>query len=170
MSGMEGLMMDFPLTLTHLLRRAETFFGDGEIVSRLPDKSFHRANHRETLRRARQLAAALKKAGLERGDRVATLCWNHYQHHEAYFGVPCGGFVLHTLNLRLHPTDLAYIAGHAGDRAVIVDRALVPLLEQFSEGTQIEHVFVVEDSYEELLATASSDEWRDSEVSGSEAA
>src|ERR671937_65480 len=143
MSGMEGLMMDFPLTLTHLLRRAETFFGDGEIVSRLPDKSFHRANHRETLRRARQLAAALKKAGLERGDRVATLCWNHHQHHEAYFGVPCGGFVLHTLNLRLHPNDLNYIASHAGDRAVIVDRALVPLLEQFRERTPIEHVFGV---------------------------
>jgi fatty-acyl-CoA synthase len=59
MSRMEGLMMDFPLTLTHLLRRAEAFFGDGEIVTRLPDKSFHRTNHRETLRRARQLAAAL---------------------------------------------------------------------------------------------------------------
>ena len=106
MSRMDGLMMDFPLTLTHLLRRAETFFGDGEIVTRLPDKSFHRTNHRDTLRRARQLAVALQKAGLERGDRVATLCWNHHQHHEAYFGVPCGGFVLHTLNLRLHPNDL----------------------------------------------------------------
>ena len=116
--------MDFPLTLTHVLRRAETFFGDGEIVTRLPDKSFHRTNHGETLRRARQLAVALQKAGLERGDRVATLCWNHHQHHEAYFGVPCGGFVLHTLNLRLHPSDLNYIATHAGDRAVIVDRAL----------------------------------------------
>ena len=104
---MDGLMMDFPLTLTHLLRRAETYFGDGEIVTRLPDKSFHRTTHGETLRRARQLAVALQKLGLERGDRVATLCWNHHQHHEAYFGIPCGGFVLHTLNLRLHPNDLA---------------------------------------------------------------
>ena len=103
---MDGLMMDFPLTLTHLLRRGESFFGDGEIVTRLPDKSFHRTSHGETLRRSRQLAVALQKIGLERGDRVATLCWNHYQHHEAYFGVPCGGFVLHTLNLRLHPNDL----------------------------------------------------------------
>ena len=85
---MDGLMMDFPLTLTHLLRRAESFFGDGEIVTRLPDKCFHRTNYRNTLLRARQLAVALQKAGLERGDRVATLCWNHYQHHEAYFGVP----------------------------------------------------------------------------------
>ena len=58
-------------------------------------------------RRAKQLAVALQGLGLERGDRVATLCWNHYQHLEAYFGIPCGGFVLHTLNLRLHPNDLA---------------------------------------------------------------
>ena len=170
MSRMEGLMMDFPLTLTHLLRRAGAFFGDGEIVSRLPDKSFLRTNHRETLRRARQLAVALRKAGLERGDRVATLCWNHHQHHEAYFGVPCGGFVLHPLNLRLHPNDLNYLASHAGDRAVIVDRALLPLLEQFREGTPIEHVFVVEDSYEELLATADPDEWEDPELDEREAA
>jgi fatty-acyl-CoA synthase len=136
-------MMDFPLTLSHLLQRAETFFGDGEIVTRLPDKSIHRTNYRETMRRAKQLAAALRKLGLARGTRVATLCWNHHQHHEAYFGIPCGGFVLHTLNLRLHPNDLAYIATHADDRAVIVDRSLLPLLEQFRERTAIELVFVV---------------------------
>ena len=69
--------------------------------------------------------------------------------------------MLHTLNLRLHPNDLAYIATHADDRVVIVDRSLVPLLEQFKDRTNIEHVFVVEDSYEELLATASPDEWQD---------
>jgi fatty-acyl-CoA synthase len=166
----DGLMMDFPLTLPHILRRAETYFGDGEIVTRLPDKSFRRTTHREAMRRAKQLAAALQKLGLERGDRVATLCWNHVQHHEAYFGIPCGGFVLHTLNLRLHPNDLAYIASHAGDRAVIVDRSLVPLLEQFRERTEIEHVFVVEDSYEELLATASADEWREPDLDEREAA
>src|SRR5438270_3254814 len=140
MRRMDGLMMDFPLTLTHLLRRAEQFFGDREIVTRMPDKSFHRTNYRDTMRRSRQLTAALKKAGLERGDRVATLCWNHHQHHEAYFGIPCGGFVLHTLNLRLHPSDLAYIATHADDKAVIVDRALLPLLESFRADTPIEHV------------------------------
>src|SRR5438874_4668367 len=163
-------MMDFPLTLTHLLRRAETYFGNGELVARLPDKSLHRTNYRETMARARQLAVALQKLGLQRGDRVATLCWNHHQHHEAYFGIPCGGFVLHTLNLRLHPNDLAYIADHGGDRAVIVDRSLVPLLEQFRERTKIEHVFIVEDSYEELLATASRDEFCDLELDEREAA
>jgi fatty-acyl-CoA synthase len=167
---MDGLMMDFPLTLTHLLRRAETYLGRGEIVSRRPDKTFDRSTYAETLGRARKLAVALQRLGLDRGDRVATLCWNHRQHHEAYFGIPCGGFVLHTLNLRLHPNDLAYIADHAGDRAVIVDRALVPLLEQFRERTKIEHVFVVEDSYEELLATASPDEFRELELDEREAA
>src|SRR3954451_19681175 len=163
-------MMDFQLTLPHLLRRAETYYGNGEIVTRLADKSFHRTTYRETLRRSRQLAVALKNLGLERGDRVATLCWNHHQHHEAYFGIPCGGFVLHTLNLRLHPNDLAYIANHAGDRAVIVDRSLLPLLEQFKDRTQIEHVFVVEDSYEELLAGADADDWVYPELDENEAA
>jgi fatty-acyl-CoA synthase len=167
---MDGLMMDFPLTLTHLLTRAETYFGNGEIVTRLPDKSFHRTTYRDTMRRAKQLAVALQKLGLSRGDRVGTLCWNHYQHHEAYFGIPCGGFVLHTLNLRLHPNDLAYIAAHAEDRALIIDRSLLPLLEQFKDRTKIEHVFVVEDSYEELLATASPEHWRDPELDEREAA
>src|ERR1700739_1621582 len=167
---MEGLMMDFPLTLTHIMRRAESFFGEGEIVTRLPDKSFHRTSHGETLGRARQLAVALQKAGLERGDRGATLCLNHYQHHEAYFGVPCGGFVLHTLNLRLHPRDLAFIANHAGDRAVIVDASLLPLLQLFKGQTQIEPVFVVEDGDEELLAGADPDAWRDPELDENEAA
>src|SRR5256712_12681234 len=163
-------MMNFQLTLPHILKRAETYFGAGEIVTRLPDKSFHRTNHREAMRRAKQLAVALQRLGLARGDRVATLCWNHFPHHEAYFGIPCGGFVLHTLNLRLHPNDLAYIATHAVDRAVIVDRSLVPLLDQFKDRTQIEHVFVVEDSYEELLETAAADEWREPELDENEAA
>ena len=167
---MRGLMMDYQLTLPTLLRRAETYFPQKQIVTRLPDRSFHRYTYAESCRRARQLAVALQQLGLERGDRVATLAWNHYQHHECYLGIPCGGFVLHTLNLRLHSTDLAYIASHAGDRAVIVDRSLLPLLEQFMDETSIEHVFVVEDSYEELLAGADPAEWRDPELDENEAA
>src|SRR3954468_13489691 len=120
-------MMDYELTIPTLLRRAETYFADNEIVSRQPDRSFARSTYGDVTERARRLAVALRNTGLERGDRVATLCWNHPQHLEAYLGVPSGGFVLHTLNLRLHPEDLAYIANHAGDRAVIVDRQLVPL-------------------------------------------
>jgi fatty-acyl-CoA synthase len=161
---MDGLMMDYQLTLPHLLRRVETFFGDKQVVTRLPDKSFHRYTYSDMTRRAKQLAAALRGLGLDPGDRVATLCWNHYQHLEAYFGIPCGGFVLHTLNLRLHHSDVGYIAKHAGDRALIADRSLLPLVEAFKDDTEIEHVFVVEDSYEELLAGASADDWRDPEL------
>jgi fatty-acyl-CoA synthase len=167
---MDGLMMDFPLTLPHLLRRSETYFGDKEIVTRLPDKSFHRYTYSDMARRARQLAVGLRQQGLEPGDRVATLCWNHYQHHEAYVGIPCGGFVLHTLNLRLHHNDIGYIAKHAGDRALIVDRSLLPLVELFKDNTDIEHVFVVEDSYEELLASANPDDWREPEIDENAAA
>ena len=122
---MDGLMMDFQLTLPHLLRRAETYFGGGEIVTRLPDKSFHRTTYgdvdapRASSSRSRCRSSASSAATASRRSAGTT-----HQHHEAYFGIPCGGFVLHTLNLRLHPNDLAYIANHAGDRAVIVDRAL----------------------------------------------
>jgi fatty-acyl-CoA synthase len=167
---MQGLMMEYQLTLPPLLQRAEMLFGDKEIVTRLPDKSFHRYTYRDLGARSKQLAAALKKAGLEEGDRVATLCWNHYQHYEAYFGIPCGGFVLHTLNLRLSPGDIAYVAKHAGDRAVIVDQSLLPLLEKFKDETDIEHVFVVEDSYEDLLGTATPEEWEDPRLDEREAA
>jgi len=167
---MRGQMMDFQLTLPSVLRRVETYFGDKQVATRLPDRSFHHYAYRDMARRAKQLAVALDALGLERGDRVATLCWNHYQHLEAYFGIPCGGFVLHTLNLRLHPNDLAYIATHAADRAVIVDRSLLPLLDQFRDRTPIEHVFVVEDSYEELLAGADAADWRDPELDEDEAA
>src|SRR3954463_1703245 len=142
---MQGQMMDFQLTLPHILRRVETYYPTKEIVTRLPDRSFHRYGYGEMATRAKQLAVALKGLGLERGDRVGTLCWNHYQHLEAYFGIPCGGFVLHTLNIRLHPNDIGYIALNAGDRALIVDASLMPLVDQFLPRTKIEHVFVVED-------------------------
>ena len=161
MSTVKGLMMDFQRTLPTILRRAETYFPHQQIVTRMSDRAFHTYTFADLGRRSRQLAVALKKLGLEHGDRVATLCWNHYQHLEAYLGIPCGGFVLHTLNLRLHPNDLAYIATHAGDNAVIVDKSLLPLWEQFADRTEIEHVFVVEDSYEELLAGADPDDYED---------
>jgi len=167
---MDGLMMDFQLTLPPVLRRAETYFGEQEVVTRRPDRSFHRYTFRDLARRSKQLAVALQGLGLERGARVATLCWNHHQHLEAYFGIPCGGFVLHTLNLRLHAKDLNFIAGHGDDRVLILDESLVPLWEQFKDGLDIEHVFVVEDSYEDLLASADPDDWRDPELDEREAA
>ena len=112
---MNGLMMDYQLTLPAILRHAEGLYPSKEIVSRLPDRSIHRYDYASFVSRAMKLAIALKGLGIEEGDRVATLAWNHHQHLEAYFGIPCAGAVLHTLNLRLHPDDLAYIVNHAKD-------------------------------------------------------
>src|SRR4051812_30266286 len=90
---MQSTMMDFPLTLAHILTRAGSLFGNVEIVSRLPDKSLHRYHYRDFHRRAQALGGALQAAGLRKGDCVATLMWNHYAHLEAYFAIPCAGGV-----------------------------------------------------------------------------
>lgn len=165
-SVMHGTMMNFPLTLAHVLDRAGRLYSDSQIVSRLPDKSLHRHRYRDFYRRTRALAGALQGLGLQKGDRVATLMWNHYAHLEAYLAIPCAGAVLHTLNLRLHPDDIAYIANHAGDRFLIVDDVLLPLLEKFKAQVNFERIFVVPltgqavpagyDDYEKLLASAKS--------------
>ncbi|MBA3914472.1 MAG: AMP-binding protein, partial [Acidobacteriales bacterium] len=104
---MQGTMMPFPLTLAPLLERAGNFFPAVEVVSSRPDGSIHRYTYADFYRRARALAAALQALGIRRGDRVATLMWNHASHLEAYFGIPSIGGVIHTLNLRLHPDELA---------------------------------------------------------------
>jgi fatty-acyl-CoA synthase len=148
----KGLILDYQLNVGALLRRAEQLFPRKEIVTRLPDKSFHRYTYAEMASRARLLASALQKRGYRDGARVATLCWNHYQHLEVYFGVPISGNVVHTLNLRLPPGDLAYIAKHAGDRMLIVDESLLPLYEAIKGQVSFEDVIVVGDAYEALLA------------------
>ena len=140
---MRGLMMDFPLTLTTIVKRAEQIFAHVEITSRRPDRTLHHTTYGEVTKRARHLAAGLGALGIRAGDRVATLAWNHAQHLEAYYAIPCAGFVCHTLNLRLSSDDLAFIATHAGDRAVIVDDVLWPLFEKFRDQTKIEHVIVI---------------------------
>jgi fatty-acyl-CoA synthase len=161
---MKGSMMDYPLTLQAILERIPKFYAGVEIVSRVPDGSLHRYTYADFYRRAKALAQALQRAGLQPGDRVATLCWNHYAHMEAYFGVPAAGGVVHTLNLRLHPQELAFIMNHARDRFLIVDDVLVPLLEQFRDKIKVERIFVVRhlkealpggtEDYEELLLRA----------------
>src|SRR5262249_29948815 len=100
---MHGLMMDYPLTLSTIFRRADQLYGLREIVSRRPDKSLHRYTYADWAGRTRRLARALVDLGIRPGDRVATLAWNHGAHLEAYFGIPLVSGVLHTLNLRLHP-------------------------------------------------------------------
>ena len=140
---MQAQMMNYPLTLTPLVRRAAELFSQREIVSRLPDKSLHRQSYAAFAERVHRLASALQKLGLKPGDRVATLCWNHYAHLEAYFAIPCAGGVIHTLNLRLAPDDIAYIANHAEDRFLIVDDCLLPLAAKFRDKVNFEKVIVV---------------------------
>jgi fatty-acyl-CoA synthase len=140
-----GLIMDYELNVPAILRRAEQLFSDKEIVTRRADKSFHRYSYADFVGRTKQLALALGGLGLEDGDRVGTFAWNHYQHLEAYIGCPVAGLVTHTLNLRLHPDDITYIATHAGDKALIVDKILWPLAEKFVDRVGFEHVIVIAD-------------------------
>jgi len=162
MRRMNGLMMDFPLTLSAILRRAEALFGDHEVVTRLPDRALHRYRYRDLTNRTRRLASALRDLGIRSGDRVATLAWNHSQHLETYFAVPLAGGVLHTLNLRLHPDELAYMIEHAGDRVVIADASLSPLVDQIRARAAVPRVITVGTSgaaedgldYESLVAHA----------------
>jgi len=163
MRGMHGLMMDFPLTLAAIFRRAEALSGGREIVTRLPDKTLHRYRYQDFTQRTRRLVRALQDLGVRSGDRIATLAWNHYQHLEVYFAAPLAGGVLHTLNPRLHPDELAYIITHAGDRVVVVDRTLLPLFERIRPSVSVPIIIVVGDEsglpagmigFESLLAKA----------------
>jgi fatty-acyl-CoA synthase len=158
---MLGLMQDVPLSIPLMLRRARDLYANKEIVSRRPDRSIHRTTYGEALRRAGQLAAALRRLGVRHGDRIATLAWNHARHFEAYCAIPSSGCVLHTLNLRLHPSDLAYIVNHADDQVVLVDQVLWPLWEKVAPHVKVKHVIVMSDGgptpagaldYETLLA------------------
>jgi fatty-acyl-CoA synthase len=176
---LEGLTQDYQLTLPYILRRAEQLYGYREIVTRRPDKSFHRYTFADFAARSKRLAVALKGLGIEPGDRVGTLGWNTYQHLEAYFGVPCSGAVLHTLNPRLHEDDLAYIANHAEDRVMLVDETLVEVFEKFRGETNIEHAVMVTEggdvpegmiSYEDLLDDADKDSFEYPEFDEQQAA
>jgi fatty-acyl-CoA synthase len=155
-------MMDVPLTIELILSRAERWTSATEVVSRRPDRSLSRTTYGAIAIRARRLSRALAGAGIGRGDRVATLMWNHAEHLEAYLGIPLAGAVTHTLNLRLHPEEIAYIAADARDRFVIVDDVLLPLLEKvIAAGARFERVIVVGDGgergYEAFLAGARDD-------------
>src|SRR5437879_8913530 len=136
-------MQKVPLSLNQILERAGRLYPQSQIVSRLPDKSFKVHSFADFYARARQLAAALLALGLKKGDRVATLSWNHYAHLECYFGIPAAGGVMHTLNLRLAPDEIAFIANHARDRFLIVDDILLPLLAQFRDKVAFEKIIVV---------------------------
>ncbi len=164
-----GLMMDdYPLSLTSMVERAELLSSSRKVVSRRPDGQIHRTTIGECARRARCLGSALAGLGLGEGDRIATLMWNQPEHLEAYFGVPLMGAVIHTLNPRLHPDELSFIAGDAEDSAIIVDESLLDAFERFSSAWEFKHVIVVSHSgaapdgtidYESLISTGEPMTW-----------
>jgi fatty-acyl-CoA synthase len=124
---MKSTMQDGPLLISNIVRHGEFVYADKKVFTVTPE-GVDEATFFEISKRAEQLAAALIKLGVARGDRVATFMWNNQAHMEAYLAVPSMGAVLHTLNIRLFPDQLAYIINHAEDRVLIVDASLAPLL------------------------------------------
>ena len=164
---MQGLMMDYPLTLQHFMDRAQRLYPKKEIATK-QGAAMHRYTYGEWYTRTSKLAGALKRLGVQKSDRIGTLGWNTYRHLELYFGVSCSGGVTHTLNLRLPPDQLTYIANHAEDSLIFVDASLVPLLEKIAPQLETVKQYVImcdgampetslkpAVSYEELIAPES---------------
>lgn len=126
---MLGLMQSQPLLISSLIDFADRHHGDAEIVSRRVEGDIHRYTYRDLARRSRQLANTLDGLGLQPGDRVASLAWNGYRHMEMYFGVSGSGRVLHTVNPRLHPDQVAWIINHAEDRVMCFDLTFLPIIQ-----------------------------------------
>ena len=126
---MLGLMQDQPLLISGLIEFADKHHGDGEVVSRRVEGDIHRCTWSDVARRSRQVAHALDGMKLGFSDRVATIAWNGYRHLELYFGVSGSGRVLHTINPRLHPDQIAWIANHAQDQVVCFDMTFLPIIQ-----------------------------------------
>ncbi|MFP6749828.1 MAG: 3-(methylthio)propionyl-CoA ligase [Alphaproteobacteria bacterium] len=171
---MLGLIQDRPLLISSLIEFAALYHGDVEVVSRSIEGPIHRHTYAQARQRSKQLAQALIALGIEPGDRVATLAWNGYRHLECYYGVSGLGAVLHTINPRLFPEQIAYIAQHAEDRIILTDLTFVPLLEAIADQlVEVEAFIIMTDQahmpdttlpnvlcYEDLLAARDGDyEW-----------
>src|SRR3954470_9701253 len=139
---MNGSMMQLPLLISSLLRHAERHHGEQEIVSRRVEGDIHRTTYRELAARSRRLANALVDLGVGHGMRVGTLAWNGYRHMELYYGVSGSGAVLHTLNPRLHPDQVVWIADHAEDQVLFFDLTFLPLIEAIASRVKTIKAFV----------------------------
>jgi fatty-acyl-CoA synthase len=169
---MRSTMQDGPLLISSIVRHGSWLYADKQVITCEAD-GFRTATFGEVTERAERLAKALRHLGVGEGDRVGTFCWNHQEHVEAYLAVPSMGAVLHTLNIRLFPEQLAYVINHAGDKVIIVDGSLIPLLAKVrAELTTVETIIVRGDGdrdllgetldYEELLgAQAAGFDWPD---------
>jgi acyl-CoA synthetase (AMP-forming)/AMP-acid ligase II len=174
-SPVMGQMMSQPLLVSSIIEFAARHYGLVEIVSRRIEGDLHRYTYRDCHQRARRMAHALKGLGVQMGDRVATLAWNGYRHMEVYFAVSGSGAVLHTVNPRLHPEQIAYIANHAEDQYLFFDLTFLPLIEAVAAHCKTVKAFVLMADrdrmpqetgianllcYEDLIASNSDDyEW-----------
>jgi acyl-CoA synthetase (AMP-forming)/AMP-acid ligase II len=171
---MQGLMMDVPLMISSLIRHADLYHGDTEIVSRTVEGPIHRYTYRDAHARARRLARALSRLGVATGDRVGTLAWNGYRHFELYYAISGMGAVTHTINPRLFHDQLAYIIGDAEDGIVFFDLTFTALVEKLAAACKgVKHWVAMTDRdhrpqaaipglscYEDLLAAETDDfEW-----------
>jgi len=159
---MRSTMQDGPLLISGILRHGQHVYGESKVITVGPDGSTQ-ATFAEVGERAEKLAGALTRLGVEPGERVGSFCWNNQVHLEAYLGIPSMGAVLHTLNIRLYPEQLAYVINHAEDKVIIVDGSLVPLLARVKDALETVQTVIVAGggeagalgdtlSYEELLA------------------
>ena len=139
---MNGLMMQQPLLVSTLLTHAERHHGEQEIVSRRVEGDTHRTTYRELAQRARRMANALAARGIKQGDRIATLAWNGYRHMELYYAVSGSGSILHTMNPRLHPDQVVWIADHAEDQILFFDLTFLPLIEAIAPRVKTIRAFV----------------------------
>jgi fatty-acyl-CoA synthase len=142
---MNGLMMDWPLLIPQILRRAGQYFPEKQVVSRGGDGVVYRSTYVEVENRVDRLSSALIKLGVKPGDRVATCAWNHQRHLELYFAVPAVGAILHTVNFRLARDQLLYIINHAEDRLVFLDRSLGGILAELRPELPTVEKFIVMD-------------------------
>lgn len=137
---MRGLMQDHPLLISNLLEFAARYHGDTEIVSRRIEGDLHRSSYAQARRRAMQGANALDALGLKTHDRVGTLAWNGYRHFELYYGVSGSERILHTINPRIHPDQIAWIVNHAEDRALFFEVSFSPIIQAIApQCPQVRH-------------------------------
>ena len=171
---MQGLMMDYQLTIDRILEHAYRMHPNKLVTTKLSDGTMHRYSYADLYRRVKRLANVLDSLGVGSGDRVGTFSRNSFQHLELYFAIPCSAAVCHTLNIRLPPEQLAYSVNHAEDRVVFIDAAVLPLFEQAADRIGCVEHYVLFNSdagletklpnayfYEDLMAKAFEDyEWR----------
>ncbi|GAM98713.1 medium-chain-fatty-acid--CoA ligase [alpha proteobacterium U9-1i] len=147
---MLGLMQDWPLTVDRILDHAKTAFPRREIVTRSIEGPLSRTTYANVWRRAKQVSNALAERGIGKGDRVATLAWNTERHLEAWYGTMSMGAVLHTLNPRLFPEQIAWIANHAEDKIIFFDTTFAPIIEKIAPGLQHTKLFVALTDHDNL--------------------